>query len=131
MEQAIRGDTKWEDITFDDKEREIKETLKREARINVGLRKFKGKTKFKGWWDKEVGKVIEDRKRESRRQRHLAKMVKPYGKMYGKELIEAWKRYSDAKETAQVIIRKKIRRWDEEQAQALNNMPCKEREKKD
>ena len=50
--------------------------------------------------------------------------MKKYGKSYEKEWIEAWESYTDAKKTAQVIIRKKYRK--EEQAQASNNMPRRE-----
>ena len=38
------------------------------------MRKFKvGKAKLKGWWDKEVGKAIDDKKRENKKTKEFDK----------------------------------------------------------
>ena len=96
----------------------------------MGTRKFKvGKTKLKGWWDKEVSKAIENRKRANRKQRSLAKKMKKYGKEYEKDWREAWIEYTSTKKIAQKVIREKIGRWEKEQAQILNTLPRREREK--
>ena len=56
-------------------------------------------------------------------------MAKRLGGRYEREWAEAWDRYIEAKKVAQTIIRTKIGKWEEEQANILNAMPRREREK--
>ena len=58
------------DRTINDWEKDIKKKILNEANRSVGTQKFKiGKTKLKGWWwDNEVEKAIEERKKENRIQ---------------------------------------------------------------
>ena len=85
--------------------------------------------KLKGWWDEEVEKAIETRKRENRIQRAVNKRVKKQGNEHLWEWENAWEKYKKAKKEAQIIINKKITRWEEEQAKQLDNMPGCDREK--
>ena len=73
MATALREDEK-----VVDKERKPKDIIKKEARKSARIRKLIkiGKTKLKGCWDKEVKEAIENRKRENRKLRYLAKIMK-------------------------------------------------------
>ena len=130
MGETMPGEIEEIGRTVSEWEGDIKEHIKRQAKKSVGVKKFKvGKIKLKGWWDEEVAKAIGDRKRENRKQRNLARRTKRNGGRYEAEWAEAWDRYVEAKKGAQSIIRRKIGKWEEEQAKTLSSMPRREREK--
>ena len=72
---------------------------------------------------------MSNKKTENRKQRKLATLKKKHGEMYEAEWREAWDRYVDAKKRAQEVTRKKIAKWEEEQARVLSTMPRGQKEK--
>ena len=73
--------------------------------------------------------AIAERKKMNRTQRYLARKVKSGRKDYEKDWQVSWNRYQVAKKAAQEIIKKKIAKWEEEQAKILNRLPQGERKK--
>ena len=59
----------------------------------------------------------------------MVRKGKSGGKDYEKDWQESWNRYQVVKKAAQEIIKKKIAKWEEEQAMILNRLPREEREK--
>ena len=130
MGETMPGESEEVGRTVSEWERDIKGHIRTQAKKSVGVKKFKvGKTRLKGWWDKEVAKAIGDRKSENRKQRILAKQAKRNGGGHETEWAEAWERYVQARKAAQELIRRKLGKWEEEQARTLRNMPRREREK--
>ena len=130
VDQTMNNGMEWMDLSIDQLEKKIKNSMKEAANRNIGKQKFKnGKTKLKGWWDDEVKAAIAERKKLNRKQRYLAKETTPKVKSGESEWQEAWKQYQVAKKTAQDIIRKKISKWEEEQAKIISRLPRGEREK--
>ena len=92
------------------------------------LKEIQGrKKKIYGWWNKKVAKAIGERKRAN--QRNLFKVAKRFRNRYDNEWTVAWYKYKEVKKAAQVLIRRKIGKWEEEQAKILNDMSQREREK--
>ncbi|KAG0715447.1 hypothetical protein GWK47_011916 [Chionoecetes opilio] len=117
MENTMPGDTEGIGSTVSEWEQGIKNVIRQEAKKAIGTKQFKiGKTRLKGWWDKEVGQAIRDRKKENRKQKSVAKLARLQGGRYEEEWREAWDRYQEAKKRAQSLVWKKIGMWEEEQA---------------
>ncbi|XP_050706159.1 uncharacterized protein LOC126991439 [Eriocheir sinensis] len=116
--------------TSDQWEKQVKEVIAEEAKISIGIKKYKvGKRRLKGWWDEEVEKAIGDRKRENRRQRKLRKLTEKEGEQHRQEWEAAYSSYRKVQKATQILINKKIADWERLQAEKLNNLPRGEREK--